>query len=267
VNRVFWHELVHMYLAGYMVVGFLVAAVYAVSWLRGDRQRYTRVAMAIPLAAAALASPLQVVVGDWAGRDVAHYQPVKLAAFEGLGTTTKGAPEHLLGWYSDGNVRYGIAVPHLLSLLAAHDPNATVTGLDSVPKADQPPVNVVRVAFQTMVGIGTLLATLALVVLVTWWRRRRLPESVWFYRAVVLAGPLSLVALLAGWVTTEVGRQPWVVYRVMRTEQAVTGASGIPVGYGALATVYLALAAAVWWVLRRLAAAPLPAQHPREPVP
>jgi cytochrome bd ubiquinol oxidase subunit I len=260
-NRTFWHELVHMYLAGYIVVGFGVAAVYSWGWLRGQRGRYTRIAIAIPLAAAALASPLQVVVGDWAGRDVAHDQPVKLAAFEGLGRTKKGAPIHLLGWYSDGHVRFGIEVPRLLSLLSQHDPNATVVGLDSVPAADQPPVNVVRIAFQTMVGIGMLLAALALLVLVTWWRRRRLPQSPWFYRGVILAGPLSVVALIAGWVTTEVGRQPWIVYRVMRTDQAVTGASGIPVGYGALIVVYIGLAVAVVWALRRLAAAPLPEEH------
>jgi cytochrome d ubiquinol oxidase subunit I len=257
-NRVFWHELVHMYLAGYIVVGFGVAAVYAWGWLRGRRGHYERIALAIPLAAAAIASPLQVVVGDWAARDVARYQPVKLAAFEGLGKTTSGAPEHLLGWYTDGEVRYGIEVPRMLSLLAKHDPNATLTGLDSVPADERPPVNVVRIAFQTMVGIGTLLAALALVLLWTWWRRRRLPRSKWFYRAVVLAGPLSVVALIAGWVTTEVGRQPWIVYRVMLTEDAVTGASGIPVGYLALAVVYIGLAVAVWWVLRRLAAAPFP---------
>jgi cytochrome d ubiquinol oxidase subunit I len=257
-NRTFWHELVHMYLAGYIVVGFCVAAVYAWGWLRGRQGRYERIAIAIPLAAAVLAAPLQIVVGDWAGRDVARYQPTKLAAFEGLGQTTQGAPEHLLGWYTNGHVRFGLEVPDLLSLLAFHDPNATVAGLDTVPAADRPPVNVVRIAFQTMVGIGTLLAALAPVVLWTWWRRRRLPASRWFYRAVVLAGPLSLVALIAGWVTTEVGRQPWVVYRVMRTAQAVTGAGGIPVGYSTLVAVYIALAVAVWWVLRRLAAAPLP---------
>jgi cytochrome bd ubiquinol oxidase subunit I len=260
-NRTFWHELVHMYLAGYMVVGFGVAGVYAWGWLRGRRGRYERIALVIPLAAAVLASPLQVVVGDWAGRDVAQYQPVKLAAFEGLGKTTSGAPEHLLGWYTGGHVRFGIAIPDLLSLLAKHDPHATVTGLDSVPAADRPPVNVVRIAFQTMVGIGTLLAALSFVVLLTWWRKRRLPRSLWFYRALVLAGPLSVVALIAGWVTTEVGRQPWVVYGVMRTEQAVTGASGIPVGYGTLVAAYVGLGLAVWWVLRRLAAAPLPQEH------
>jgi len=118
-------------------------------------------------------------------------------------------------------------------------------------------VNVVRVAFQLMVGIGTLLTLLGVVFLAVRVRRRRLPESRWFYRAVTLAGPLSVVALIAGWVTTEVGRQPWVVYKVMLTRQAVTGASGIPVGYSTLVAVYLLLAAAIVWVLRRLACTPL----------
>jgi cytochrome d ubiquinol oxidase subunit I len=127
-----------------------------------------------------------------------------------------------------------------------------VQGLDAVTPADRPPVNVVRYAFQTMVGIGSLLALLSIVYLVVRVRLKRLPESTWFYRALVAAAPFSVVALIAGWVTTEVGRQPWVVYRVMRTSEAVTGASGIPVGYGTLATVYLALAAGVAWVLLRL---------------
>jgi cytochrome bd ubiquinol oxidase subunit I len=260
-NRTFWHELVHMYLAGYMVVGFGVAAVYAFGFLRGRRSRYDRIALAIPLAAALLAAPLQVVVGDWAARDVGRYQPVKLAAFEGLGHTEAKAPVHLLGWYENGHVRFGIPVPRLLSFLDKHDPNATVTGLDSVPAADRPPVNVVRIAFQTMVGIGTGLAALALLVLFVWWRKRRLPRSLWFYRALVLAGPATVVALIAGWVTTEVGRQPWVVYNVMLTSQAVTGAKGIPVGYGTLALAYVALAIVVVFVLRRLARAPLPEEH------
>ena len=108
-----------------------------------------------------------------------------------------------------------------------------------------------------MVGIGTLLFTLALVVVFVRIRRHRLPESPWFYRALVPAGPLSVVALIAGWVTTEVGRQPWVVYHVMRTTQAVTGAGGIPVGYATLAAVYLALAIAVGWVLLRLSRIPM----------
>jgi cytochrome d ubiquinol oxidase subunit I len=256
-NPFLWHELVHMYLAGYIVTGFLVAAAYAVGRLRNSWGRYERTALAIPLTIAALVSPVQVLVGDWAAREVADYQPTKLAAFEGLGPTTRGAPEHLLGWYVDGEVKYGIKIPKLLSLLAAHDPNARIQGLFAVPERDRPPVNVVRVAFQLMVGIGTALALLGVVLLLVRVRRRRLPESPWFYRAVALAGPLSLVALIAGWVTTEVGRQPWVVYHVMRTSQAVTGASGVPVGYATLAAVYLALALAVAWVLVRLSRIPM----------
>jgi cytochrome d ubiquinol oxidase subunit I len=257
-NSYFWHELVHMYLAGYMVTGFLIAGAYAVGRLRGRWGRYERTALAVPLTAAAVAAPLQVLVGDWAARDVAKAEPVKLAALEGLGTTTHGASIHILGWYTNGHVEYGIAIPRLLSLLAFHNPNATVTGLNSVPAADQPPVNVVRIAFQTMVGIGSLLALLAVVFLLIRWRRGRLPITAWFYRALALAGPASVVALIAGWVTTEVGRQPWVVYHVMRTDQAVTGASGIPISYGLLALTYLGLVIAVGWALRRLAKAPMP---------
>jgi cytochrome d ubiquinol oxidase subunit I len=260
-NRFFWHELVHMYFAAYIVVGFLIAGAYAYGKLRhGSWSRYERTALAIPLTIAALAAPAQLLVGDWAAREVATQQPVKLAAFEGLQQTTTGASEHLLGWYekSSGQIKGGIAIPDLLSLLAYHDPHATVRGLDSVPPGARPgPINVIRLAFQVMVGIGTLLALVGALVLFVRWRRRRLPESVWLYRALVLCGPLAVVALVCGWIVTEVGRQPWIVYGVMRTESAVTGASGIPVGYGVLAAVYLGLAGAVWWILRRLARAPL----------
>jgi cytochrome bd ubiquinol oxidase subunit I len=259
-NSFLWHELVHMYVAGYIVTGFLVAAAYSVGRLRaGSRPatRYERTALAVPLTIAALASPIQVLVGDWAARDVATAQPVKLAAIEGLYKTTRGAPEHLLGWYTNNQVKYGIAIPHLLSLLSFHDFNATIQGLETVPANQRPPVNVVRVAFQLMVGIGTMLALLGVAFLVIRVRRRRLPQSPWFYRAVALAGPASLVALISGWVTTEVGRQPWVVYRVMLTSQAVTGAGGLPVGYATLVLVYLGVAAAVAWILLRLAHAPL----------
>jgi cytochrome d ubiquinol oxidase subunit I len=269
-NSYFWHEFVHMYLAGFIVTGFVLAGVYAWGALRGKWGRYERTALTIPLAVAAVAAPVQVIVGDWVARDVAEKQPVKLAAIEGLGSTTTGAPIHLLGWFDGDEVRYGIRVPRLLSLLAHHDPNATVTGLDAVPAGDRPPpraVNVTRFAFQTMVAIGTMLAAIGVVFAYLRVRKRRLPESRWFYRALVAAGPLSVVALIAGWVTTEVGRQPWVVYGVMRTSEAVTGADGIPVGYATLVVVYGALAAAVIWVLRRLARAPLdPVGHAPAPV-
>jgi cytochrome d ubiquinol oxidase subunit I len=256
-NEYFWHELVHMYLAAFMVVGFVVAGLYAWGWLRGRQGRYERTALVVPLTIAALAAPVQIVVGDWAAREVAKNQPVKLAAFEGLGQTTRGAGIHILGWYDNGEVKYGIEIPKLLSFLAFHDTNATVQGLESVSPDERPPVNITRFAFQTMVGIGSGLALLAVVYLFAWLRRRRLPGSRWFYVALVAAGPAALVALICGWITTEVGRQPWVVYRVMRTSEAVTGASGIPVGYATLALVYAMLVVAVVWILRRLARAPL----------
>jgi cytochrome bd ubiquinol oxidase subunit I len=262
-NDYFWHELVHMYLAGFIVVGFVMASVYAFGWLRGARGRYERTALVIPLTIAALAAPVQILVGDWAARDVAKTQPIKLAAFEGLSKTEKGAPVHVFGWYDGEEVRYGLKIPKLLSLLSYHDWNAEVKGLDTVPEEDRPPVNIERFAFQTMVGIGTGLALLSVLYLGVWLRRRRLPKSPWFYRALVVAGPASLVALLAGWITTEVGRQPWIVYDVMRTEEAVTGASGIPVGYAALVVVYSGLAVAVAWILRRLSRVPLELRAPR----
>ena len=212
--------------------------------------------MAVPLVMAAVVAPAQVLVGDWAAREVAEHQPTKLAAFEGLGRTQAGAPFHLGGWYDEeaNEVRYGIAIPKLLSLLAFHDPNATVQGLDRVPPEDRPPVNVVRVAFFTMVGIGTADGGV---------RRLAAGRVVAPPHAAVRAagscgssprsGRSRSMALIAGWVTTEVGRQPWVVYGRMRTEEAVTGAGGIPLGYAALVVIYLALAVATAWLLRRLA--------------
>lgn len=255
-NRNFWHEFVHMYFAGFMVVGFVVAGIYAVSWLRGNRSSYVRTAMVVPLTVAALAAPAQVLIGDWAGRSVAEYQPTKLAAMEGLYRGESGAPIHLGGVYVDNEVRFGVPVPKLLSLLARHDPNARIEGLAEVPVRDRPPVNVVRFSFQVMVGIGTALAALGLYYLVVWWRRGRLPQSRWFYRAVIAAGPLSVVALLAGWVVTEVGRQPWVVYEIMRTEDAVTNAGGLPWVFVAVLAAYLMLSVLGIGALRRLAAGP-----------
>ncbi len=114
-------------------------------------------------------------------------------------------------------------------------------------------MGVVRNSFQIMVGIGTLLAALAAWFLWSRWRRGALPKTPWFYRAVALAGPAALVALIAGWIVTEVGRQPWVVYGFMRTEEAVTGAEGIPIGYATLVVVYIGLIAVAYFMLRRLA--------------
>jgi cytochrome d ubiquinol oxidase subunit I len=252
------HELTHMYLAGYIVAGFIVAGVYAAAWLKGRRDLYHRAGLVVALSFAAFASGAQGLVGDWAGRRVADSQPVKLAAFEGLPQTVTGAPFTIGGYYDadSGQVKYGIEIPRLLSILATHDPSGRVPGLSSVPPQDRPPVNIVRFAFQTMAGIGTALALLALWFVGTFLRFRRLPRSRWFYRAAIAAGPLALVALIAGWTATEVGRQPWIVYEVMRTTQAVTRSDGLEAGFVFLVVVYVGLAGAVAWLLRRLARTP-----------
>jgi cytochrome d ubiquinol oxidase subunit I len=252
-NPNLWHEEIHMYLAGLIVASALVAGVYAVAWLRGRRDHYHRAGLVVPLAVLALAAPAQIVVGDWAARTVAEEQPTKLAAIEGLDETTEGAGLTVGGLYVDGEVHGGVTLPKLLSLLAFHDLDSTVEGLDTVPADDRPPVGIVRNSFQAMVGIGTLLAALGLWFLWSRWRRGALPTSQWFYRAVVVAGPASLVALIAGWIVTEVGRQPWIVYELMRTEEAVTGAEGIPIGYATLVVVYAGLIAVALYMLRRLA--------------
>lgn len=259
-NRALWPEATHMILAAFIVAGCLAAMPYAWALLHGRDDRYHRLGLTLPLTFALVATPLQIVAGDWAARTVAHTQPPKLAAIEGLHETRSGAPLTLGGWYADGEIRGGVEIPRLLSILAFHDPDATVTGLEEVPPADRPPVNVVRIAFQVMVAIGFALAGLGLWVLVAWRRRRALPRSRWFLRAALAAGPASVVALEAGWVVTEVGRQPWIVWEVMRTSEAVTDAPGIRWLFLLVVVVYAALAVATFYALRRLARVPLPVE-------
>jgi cytochrome d ubiquinol oxidase subunit I len=248
-----------MYLAGYIVTGFIVAGVYAFGWLKGRRDLYHRTALVVTLAFASLAAPVQVIVGDWAGREVANRQPIKLAAMEGLQHSRTGAPFTLGGFYDErrGEVRYGIEVPKLLSILAKHDecshrrpghrpvrgPPAGERGPLRLPNdgGDRHTAGDARRNLRLHLGEEAQTAKLAVVL-----RRGHSP------------GPLSFVALIAGWITTEVGRQPWIVYQLMRTEEAVTHADGLKVGYVLLVLVYTALAGALCWLLRRLG------RHPPE---
>jgi len=248
----------HMILAAYMVSGFGVAAVYAWGILRGRRGRYHMLGFTIPFVLAAVLTPIQIGVGDWAARFLADYQPTKLAALEALYQTQSGAPLTIGGFPIDEEVRFGVEIPRGLSLLAEHDPNAEIMGLDQVPVDERPPVAVVRTAFQIMVAIGTALLALSVWFAVAWLRRRTLPRSRWFYRAAFAAGFAAPVAVEAGWVTTEVGRQPWIVWDVMRVADAVTQAPNIRYGYYAMLVFYPVLTVATVYVLRRVARRPLP---------
>jgi cytochrome d ubiquinol oxidase subunit I len=160
------------------------------------------------------------------------------------------------GLYYDDRLHYALEIPNGLSLLIHHDPDGVVQGLEAIPADERPPVNVVHLAFDVMVGLGSALLLLALVFGWTWWRRRRIPGTPWFLRAVAVSGVAAVVALEAGWVTTEVGRQPWIVYRILRTADAVSPAPGLYLGFYAVVVIYLLLTALTAFVLRRLALSP-----------
>jgi cytochrome d ubiquinol oxidase subunit I len=246
-------EWFHMLFAAFMVVGYLMASVYAVAMLRGRRDRYHRLGLKIPLIVAAIATPIQIVVGDFIANVVAETQPVKLAALEGLYKTGKGVPLSLGGIYYDNDLHYALRMPWGLSLLVTHDPNGEVTGLETVAPELRPPVNVVHLSYNLMVGVGFALVLITLVLVWTWWRRRRMPQSVWFLRAVALSGVASVLAMEAGWTATEVGRQPWIVYRTLKTADAVSSAPALYLGVWAVLAVYSVLTILTIYTLRRLA--------------
>ncbi|MGK5114054.1 cytochrome ubiquinol oxidase subunit I [Geodermatophilus sp. CPCC 205506] len=248
-----WPQVTHMLLAAYMVTGFTVASVYAVGMLRGRRERRHRMGLLIPLAVAAVLTPVQIGVGDWIANVVADNQPAKLAAMEAQFETRAGAPLSVGGLYVDGELRWALEIPNGLSLLVHHDPDGVVLGLEEFPADERPPVNVVHLAFDVMVSLGFALLLVAAWSGWSWRRRRRLPETPWFLRAVAVSGAAAVVAMEAGWIVTEVGRQPWIVYGVLRTADAVSPAPGLFAGFYAVVAVYLVLTVLTAVVLRRLA--------------
>jgi cytochrome d ubiquinol oxidase subunit I len=247
-------ETTHMILAALMVTGFGVASVYAVAILRGRRDRYHRIGLLVPLSAGAILTPLQIIVGDWAARMVAQDQPTKLAAMEGLATTTRGAPEAIGGYFSGGRLRDAVRIPDGLSMLARLNPHATVKGLNAFPASDRPPlVTVVHSSFDAMVGIGFGLLALSAWLAWSWWRRRDYPTGPWFLAGVAVSGLAAAAAVELGWITTEVGRQPWIVYGVLRVANAVNPEPGVQDELWAVGAVYVALTVVTIAVLRRLA--------------
>lgn len=261
-NQATFTETTHMIIAAYMVTGFGVAAVYAVTLLRGRRDRYHRLGMGIGLAMGAILAPIQPIIGGEAASEVSAHQPVKLAAMEGVMHTSTHVPELLGGLDIDGRMRFAISIPDGLSLIDHLHASAKIVGLDSVPPADRPPVNIVHLSFDLMVLIGTLLALLAVLIAWSLYRHRRLPTGRAFLWAVAATGPATAAALETGWITTEVGRQPWIVYQVMTVLSAVNPAPGLWIGLPVLLVLYTALTVVLLAVLRRLARVPLPVGAP-----
>src|SRR2546428_1181753 len=267
LNPAAFHEVVHMTLAAFVATGFMVAAVHAFFLLRDRSSPFHRAALGLALAVACISTPLQILSGDLSARAVARLQPAKLAAMEAHYRTKAGAPLVIGGIPQDQTMTtdYALEIPRGLSLLTAHDPNARVVGLEEFPRDQWPDVRVVHWSFDIMVGSGMLMLALTLCSGVLWLKSRLLPDNRWLLRGLVAAGPLGFLAIETGWIVTEVGRQPWIIYGVMRTGDAVTPMPGLVVPFVIFAGVYFLLAMVVVLLLRREffeARNPVPAQPP-----
>ncbi|WP_238993620.1 cytochrome ubiquinol oxidase subunit I [Nocardioides caldifontis] len=248
----FW-QFLHMWVAAYMVAGFTLASVYAVGFLRGRGDRPHSLGFRVAFAFASVSAVLQPFVGHLLGGRLAETQPAKLAAFELATDTESPSPLRLGGVLVDGVVRWSVDIPYLGSLIARNSFTAPVEGLDSFPVEDRPPVNITHWAFQGMVGIGFLLMLAAVGFWAARWRGRDLLRHRWFLRLAAASGVLAVLAMEAGWIATEVGRQPWIVYEVMRTPEAAGENSGLWWLLGATTVVYAAMTIGAVIVLSSMA--------------
>ncbi len=252
-------QVLHMTFAAYAATGFLVAGIHAACLLKDRANAFHRRALGIALCVGGIAAVIQPMTGDFSAQAVAHWQPVKLAALEGQFKTEAGAPLRI-GGFPDADkheTHWAIEVPYALSILAYHDPRAEVKGLDAFPRELWPNTLIVHLAFQVMVGLGSAMMLVALWAAFLFWRKRVVPDGTWFLRALVAVAPAGMVAIEAGWVVTEVGRQPWIIQGVMKTADAVTPMPGIVVPFIAFGLLYIFLAVSVVWLLfRQIASSP-----------
>ena len=251
-------QTLHMTLAAFAATGFAVAGIHAWLLLKDPANAFHRRALEIALLVGAPAAVLQPISGDFSARHIARHQPVKLAAAEALFHTREGGggggtPISIIGWpdVAAHQNRFAIEIPYGLSLLAFHDPHAVVQGLDQVPETEWPNVPAVYFSFRLMVALGTYLALVALWAGWLAWRRRDLAHNRWLMRATALATPMGFIAVEAGWMVTELGRQPWVIYGVLRTRDAVTPMPGLIVPFAMFTLLYCFLGAIVARLLYR----------------
>jgi cytochrome d ubiquinol oxidase subunit I len=251
LNPATGYEAPHMILAAYIVVGFLVASVYATGMLKGRRDRLHRLGLLIPLTIGLIAAPLQFLVGDTAARAVADNQPAKFAGMECIQKTGGHQTEYVGGICTSSGVKAAIPIPDLDSFLVGFSPDTKVTGLDSIPPQNRPPANtLLHLSFDAMIGICTAFIALGAWLAFAWWRRRDIPKTVWFLRAVAISGAAAVLSLWCGWIVTEVGRQPWIVQGYMRTAEAVTPAHGLWFSFGAVLLLYAGVGTVAILVLR-----------------
>jgi cytochrome d ubiquinol oxidase subunit I len=266
LNPMAFQQTLHMTLASYAATGFAVGGIHAILLLVDRQNAFHRRALAISLLVGAPAAVLQPISGDLSARAVAENQPAKLAAAESHFVTARRVPL-VIGGIPDPDrqeTRYAVRIPGGLSFLAFHDVNAEVKGLMEFPRADWPNVLIVHTAFQLMVGLGTFLALVSLWVGFLALRRRDLSDNIWLLRVLALATPMGFIAIEAGWTVTEVGRQPWVVYNIQRTADAVTPMPGLIVPFLGFTLLYCFLGAIVVWLLyRQIIRSPRPTEWTR----
>ena len=253
LNPMAFQQTLHMTLAAYAATGFAVAGIHAFLLLFDRDNAFHRRALGIALLVGAPAAVLQPISGDLSARTVARYQPAKLAAMESHFRTSRRAPLLIGGWpdMERQETRYAIRIPGGLSFLAFKDPDAEVKGLNEFPRDQWPNVPIVHLSFQIMVGLGTYLALLSLWTAWVAWRKREVTADRGLLVAIALAAPMGFIAIEAGWMVTEVGRQPWVVYGVLRTADAVTPMPGLVYPFLLFTLLYCFLGVIVVWLLYR----------------
>jgi cytochrome d ubiquinol oxidase subunit I len=260
------HQTAHVLVSCYQASAFAMAGIHALVLLRHPGSAFHRKALGVALPLACVTALVQPLVGDLSTKEVVRQQPVKLAAMEGHFETARGVPLHLGGLpdLEARTMRYAVEIPRGLSLLAYADPDAEVKGLNDFPRDEWPPVAKVHIAFQVMVGAGMAMALLAVVTLWLRWRRGEWPHGRRVLWGWLLCGPLGVVAMEAGWLVTEWGRQPWIIRGVMRTADAVTPVPHLAAPFWTFTLVYLFLGAMVTFLLVRQVSGTLPGREEKE---
>jgi cytochrome bd ubiquinol oxidase subunit I len=252
-NDAWLSQALHMTLAAFIATSFAVAGVHAFLLIKNRNSTFHRTAMKIALWFGAITAFLQPLSGDFSAKDIAKRQPAKLAAAEALYKTSKPADLVIGGIPNDKEERvdYALHIPGFLSFLAHGDFNAEVTGLDKFPKEERPPVMITHIAFQVMVGAGMLMALAGLLFILFSLKWRKILLKKWWLVFIALLTPMGFIAVEAGWTVTEVGRQPWIIYGVMKTKDAVSPMPGLQYSLYTISAVYILLSVILVWLMRR----------------
>ncbi len=252
-NDAWFSQALHMCLAAFAATGFAVAGVHALMVVRRKNIEFHTKAFRIAALFACIAAILQPISGDHSAKDVAHRQPAKLAAMEAVFETGTHVPL-LIGGIPDektGQVKYGFEIPGMLSFMISGHTNTEVKGLDQFPPADRPPVLITHIAFQIMVGLGVFMFAVSILYFFVLWKKRNFEKNLWLLKLFALTTPLGFMAVEAGWVVTEVGRQPWILHGILRTRDAVTPMPGIQYTFYLFTLIYISLAFFVTLLLYR----------------